>query len=122
MFEVGAMQRLAQKWDVELLAKVIFSFTPDIAMSPLALPRDLLHAWIDELLGQTNGALKDVLAFLKTRPTFQEQWPDQWQAALKRGKQRVEKLESIRTQSIKMQDILAQRPQILQWWKQIETH
>jgi hypothetical protein len=40
MFEVDAIQQLAKQFGVELLAKVIFSFSPDIIMSPLALPRD----------------------------------------------------------------------------------
>lgn len=122
MFEVDAIQQLAQQYGVELLAKVIFSFTPDIAMSPLALPRELLHAWIDELVpGCTSAAMRDVLTQLKTRPTFQEQWPNEWQAGLKKGKARVLELERIRTQKITMTDILSSRPEILKWWIEIEA-
>lgn len=121
MFEVGAIQQLAQKYDVELLSKVIFSFTPDIVMSPLALPRHLLDAWIDELVPQcTAASMRDVLLQLKNRPTFEQQWPDQWRAGLVRGKQRVLKLEQIRTQSTTMTDILSQRPDVLKWWLEIE--
>jgi hypothetical protein len=120
MFEVGAMERLSQKYGVQLLAKVIFSFTPDIVMSPLALPRELLDDWIDELvLDSTSGAMRDVLLQLKTRPTFEQQWPDQYRAGLVKGKARVLKLESIRTQAVTMTDILSQRPQVLEWWNQI---
>lgn len=122
MFEVLPMQRLAQQWDVELLAKVVFSFTPDIVMSPLALPRSLLEPWLDQLIPDTQGALKDVLVQLKSRPTFQEQWPEQYATAVARGKTRVLKLESIRTQSVTMQDILGQRAEVLQWWNQIEPN
>lgn len=123
MFEVGAIQRLAQQYDVELLAKVIFSFTPDIAMSPLALPRELLHAWVDELIPDcTSAAMRDVLLQLKNRPTFAEQWPDTYQKSIARGKARVLKLESIRTQSTTMTDILSQRPDVLKWWMQIEPN
>jgi hypothetical protein len=46
-------------------------------MSPLALPRSLLDPWIDELVPQVDGALRDVVQ-LKTRPTFEEQWPDSY--------------------------------------------
>ena len=99
MFEVNAIQKLAQEYDVELLAKVIFSFTPDIAMSPLALPRELLDSWVDELVPQcTSGAMRDVLLQLKNRPTFEQQWPNSWRAGLTKGKQRILKLEQIRTQ------------------------
>jgi hypothetical protein len=120
MFETHAMETLSHKYGVQLLAKVIFSFTPDIVMSPLALPRELLHPWLDELIEPVTGAMRDVLLQLKNRPTFAEQWPDTYQAALVRGKARVLKLEQIRTQSVTMTDILGQRPEVLKWWMEIE--
>ena len=120
MFEVDAMQQLASSYDVELLVKVIFSFTPDIIMSPLALPRHLLDVWVDELVPNcTSGAMRDVLLQLKNRPTFEQQWPEEYRAGLARGKARVLKLESIRTQSVTMTDILGTRPEILKWWNEI---
>ena len=119
MFETGAMEKLSQTYGVQLLAKVIFSFSPDIIMSPLALPRHLLDPWIDELAGRSAGAMRDVLLQLKSRPTFAEQWPDTYQAGLAKGKARVLKLENIRTQSITMAEILAQRPAVLDWWNEI---
>ena len=119
MFETGAMEKLSQTYGVQLLAKVIFSFSPDIIMSPLALPRTILDPWIDELAGRSAGAMRDVLLQLKNRPCFEEQWPDTYRAGLAKGKARVLKLESIRTQSITMAEILAQRPAVLEWWNQI---
>jgi hypothetical protein len=120
MFEVGAIQRLAQQYDVELLSKVIFSFSPDIVMSPLALPRHLLDAWLDELIAESTApSMRDVLTQLKSRPTFDEQWPDTYQSALARGKARVLKLESIRTAPTDMAAILSARPEIKKWWDQI---
>jgi hypothetical protein len=120
MFEVDNIQRLAQQYDVELLSKVIFSFSPDIVMSPLCLPRSLLEPWLDELAaGCTSAAMRDVLLQLKKRATFDEQWPDQYQQGLARGKARVLKLEQIRTQKTTMTDILSQRTDILKWWLEI---
>jgi hypothetical protein len=120
MTEIVAMEQLAQEYGVDLLAKVVFSFSPDIVMSPLALPRKLLHNWIDDLLLQCHTpVMQDMLTQLRTRPTFKEQWPDQYCAALAQGKSRVLKLESIRTQKVTMSDILAQRPEILEWWNKI---
>jgi hypothetical protein len=124
LFEVGNINRLAEEFGVEVLAKVIFSFSPDIVMSPLALPREILHPWIDEIINQmqhSSGALRDILVQLKTRPTFAEQWPNEYQQALVRGKARVLKLEQIRTQSMTMTDILGSRPDVLKWWMQIES-
>ena len=123
MFEVERIERLSVSLGVQVLAKVIFSFSPDIVMSPLALPREILHPWIDETIGllpSGSTPLKDILVQLKTRPTFAEQWPNEYQAAIARGKARVLKLEQIRTQSVTMTDILSQRPDVLKWWMQIE--
>jgi hypothetical protein len=119
MFEVDAIQALAREYDVELLAKVIFSFTPDIIMSPLSLPRHLLEPWIDELAGRSAGAMRDVLLQLRSRPTFEEQWPDQYSDALARGKRRVLKLENIRSSPTNMQQILSEREEIARWWNEI---
>jgi len=119
MTEVDAMNSLAAELGVEILAKVIFSFSPDIVLSPLALPRELLDPWVDELAGRSAGAMRDVLLQLKTRPTFAEQWPDQYQEGLRKGKARVLQLEQIRTQKVTMTDILGSRPDVLKWWMQI---
>ena len=120
MTEITAMEQLAQRLGVELLAKVIFSFTPDIIMSPLALPRELLIPWIDELhSGAKTQVIKDMLKQLANRPTFQEQWPAEWEAGLAKGKARVLQLEKIRTQKVTMTDILSARPDVLKWWMQI---
>jgi hypothetical protein len=119
MFEVTRIRQLAQQFGVDILAKVIFAFSPDIVMSPLALPRSVLEPWIDELVPELDGALRDILVQLKTRPTFEEQWPDQYQQAVARGKARMLQLERIRTQKITMAEILAGRPAVLEWWNSI---
>ena len=119
MTEVDAMNALANELGVQMLAKVVFSFSPDIVMSPLALPRHLLDPWVDELAGRSAGAMRDVLLQLKNRPTFEEQWPDTYRAGLAKGRARVLQLEKIRTQSVTMTDILAQRPEVLGWWNEI---
>ena len=119
MTEVDNMNSLAAELGVEMLAKVIFSFSPDIVMSPLALPRALLDPWVDELANRSAGAMRDVLLQLKLRPTFAEQWPASYQKGLAKGKARVLKLEQIRTQSVTMADILGSRPDVLEWWMKI---
>ena len=120
MFEIANMEQLAETFGVELLAKVVFSFSPDIVMSPLALPRELLIPWIDEIYSNARTqVIKDMLQQLAQRPTFQEQWPNEWEAGLVKGKARILKLEQIRTQSVTMTDILGDRPEILKWWMQI---
>jgi hypothetical protein len=120
LFEVERIQALAQGFGVDVLAKVIFSFSPDIVFSPLALPRPILDRLIDNIVSRLpSGALRDVMTQLKTRPTFQEQWPDTWQTGLARGKQRVLKLESIRTNPTVMDEILQQDQEVYEWWQNI---
>jgi hypothetical protein len=120
MFEVANISRLAEELDVDVLAKVVFSFSPDIIMSPLALPKDILYPWIDEILGSPlHNSLRDILIQLKTRPTFQEQYPDTWKLALDKGKQRVLQLEDIRGDEYTMADILSMRPDVYEWYQSI---
>jgi hypothetical protein len=122
LFEVANIQRLADDLDVDILAKVVFSFTPDIIMSPLALPRQLLDATIDNLVARLPaGALYDVLLQLKQRPTFAEQWPDSYQAGLAKGKRRVLQLEHIRGDTYTMSDILKPNQDIYDWYQSIVT-
>jgi hypothetical protein len=81
-----------------------------------------LNRTVDSLATQLpTGALQDVLLQLKQRANFAEQWPDQWQAGLVKGKQRVLKLESIRGDSYTMADILKIDPEIYDWYQAIAT-
>jgi len=120
MFEVDNIQNLAQKYNVDLLTKVVFGFSPDIIMSPLSLPRHLLEPWINQLLATAClDSMRELLTQLKTRPTFEEQWPDTYQQALSQGKARVLQLEQIRQDTYTMSDILSQDKEIHDWWKSI---
>ena len=118
LFEVVKIQQLAQELGVQILAKVVFSFSPDIIMSPLALPRHILNKKIDALLPLVTGALHDVLAQLKNRPTFEEQWPETFAKELAKGKARMLQLDTIRG-STTFEDILAQDKEILEWYNDI---
>jgi hypothetical protein len=120
LFEVRNIQALAERFEVDILAKVVFAFSPDIIMSPLALPRELLHRKLDSLaLYLPSGALKDMLLQLKNRATFAEQWPQEYLQALRKGKQRILKLEQIRQDKFTMADILKQDIDIYEWWQSI---
>jgi hypothetical protein len=119
LFEVENMQQLSEQLGADILAKVIFSFSPNIIMSPLALPRPLLNSTLDRLAKVTSGALKDVIVQLKQRPTFAEQWPDTYQQGLAHGKARVLKLEQIRKDTFTLADILKQDPDIYDWYQKI---
>ena len=120
LFEVENIVRLAKETDSEILAKVVFSFSPDIILSPLALPRKLLDTEVDRLVTQIpNSALQDVLLQLKTRPTFEEQWPNTYRQGLAKGKARVLQLESIRQDTLTLDAILQPYPHIHDWYRSI---
>lgn len=119
MLEVRNMQLLAEKLGVDILAKVVFSFSPDVILSPLALPKELLHNRLDSLAADSTGAMRDVLLQLKNRPTFEEQWPNEWQQALVKGKSRVLQLEHVRRDEYTLDHILQQDKEIHDWYRAI---
>jgi hypothetical protein len=123
MFDIANMQLLADKLDVDILAKTIFSFSPDIIMSPLALPRHILNRIVDDAIENNNlgSALTDVLTQLKNRPNIEEQWPDEHQRGLRKGKRRVLTLENIRPNDLCMRDILSVDKETLTWWDGIDA-
>ena len=122
MFEVANIQQLSQELGVDILAKVVFSFSPDVIFSPLSLPRQLLDSRVDQLTADLPlGALRDVLLQLKSRPNFEEQWPDTWQEGLAKGKRRVLQLEKIRKDTYTLADILDQDPELAKWYANINT-
>lgn len=120
MFETDAIQSMADSFGVDVLAKTVFAFSPDIFMSPLILPRHLLDPWVDELLETAQGSIQDVLKQLRSRPNFEEQWPEEYAAGLVKGKRRILYLESLRPCAINMDQILQQRPEVYAWWKTID--
>jgi hypothetical protein len=120
LFEVERIVQLAQEYDTEILAKVVFSFTPDILLSPLALPRSILDRKINELVAVIpSGAMQDILLQLKQRPTFAEQWPDTYVEGLAKGKRRVLQLEKIRQDTYTLADILSVDLEIQEWYESI---
>jgi hypothetical protein len=119
LFEVVNIYQLAQELDVEILAKVVFSFSPNILLSPLALPRLILNRIVDNLASEVSGELRNILLQLKQRPNFEEQWPNSWQQGLVQGKRRVLQLEKIRKDTYTLENILEKDPEIYAWYQAI---
>jgi hypothetical protein len=120
--KVESIQNLADELDVEILAKVVFTFTPDVILSPLALPRELLNKKVNQIISSVNSpALRDVLEQLKNRPTIQEQWPDEYESAMVKGKTRVLEIENVRRDSYTLDHILQKDREIYDWWNSIRS-
>ena len=115
LLELKNMFDLSVELNTEVLTKVMFTFSNDEILSPLSLPKDLLHTIIDEALQYmepraTNKqrALISVLKNLKTRDTF---------TPTKQGKLRQLWIDKIRKQDITK--ILEKDKRILEWWTSI---
>ena len=115
LLELKNMFDLSRELDTEILTKVMFTFSNDEILSPLALPKELLHTLIDEALAymeprasHKQRALIDVIKNLKNRETF---------TATKKGKQRQESIDKIRRQDITK--ILSRDERVLDWWTSI---
>lgn len=122
LFEVERIQQLADELGVEILAKVIFTFTPDVILSPLALPRELLDRKVDRIITSVKSpALRDVLLQLKQRSTIEEQWPDEYRDGMRKGKRRILQLERIRNDDFTFDDILKRDPEIHAWYQDIRS-
>ena len=127
LFEVENMFWLSKELNTQLLAKVTFAFSPDIVMSPLALPRDILHNTINSILERIRPEadrhqqpLIDVLENLLSRHTLEEEYgTEAYTAGMSKGKERIYRLEAIREQPITMDEILEQDPAIYEWWNNI---
>tara|TARA_B100001094_G_scaffold73461_1_gene69792 strand:+ start:1274 stop:2557 length:1284 start_codon:yes stop_codon:yes gene_type:complete len=115
LLEIKNMFDLSRELDTEILTKVMFTFSNDEILSPLALPKELLHTLIDEALAymeplatRKQRSLIDVIKNLKNRETF---------TPTKKGKQRQESIDKIRRQDIKK--ILSRDERMLEWWTSI---
>jgi hypothetical protein len=115
LLELKNMFDLSRELDTEILTKVMFTFSNDEILSPLALPKELLHTIIDEALAymeplasRKQRSLIDVIKNLKNRETFMP---------TKKGKQRQESIDKIRRQDITK--ILSRDERVLDWWTSI---
>jgi len=115
LLELKNMFDLSRELDTEILTKVMFTFSNDEILSPLALPKQLLHTLINEALAymeplasHKQKALIDVIKNLKSRETF---------TPTKKGKQRQQSIDKIRRQDITK--ILSKDERVLDWWTSI---
>jgi len=126
LLDIKNMFRLSKQLNVELLTKVTFAFTPDIVLSPIALPRKLLNEIVDELLDyivpladSKQQSLIDVLNNLKTRPNFEETWPNEYKQGWLEGKLKQERIGQIRRDYKKttLESIFEQDKRLYDWWE-----
>lgn len=119
LFEVINICKLAKHLDVDILAKVTFAFTPDIAMSPLFLPRNLLENVVYNTLEDPdcdNNTMRHMLVTLLQRPTFEEEYAEIYHSARLEGKQRIDNMDKLRG-GMTFADTL--NDEVKSWWNEI---
>jgi len=126
LFDLEGMYELHKDLKVPLLCKKVFSFSPNVYMSPLFMPKDLLHMMVNKLRNKLKNEKKSVLnmAFLDglddlvSHTTNDEKYDKETcEKGWRNGKAECERLDKIRGTDIKK--ILAKEPKVLEWWKNI---
>jgi hypothetical protein len=125
LLDLKNMFDLSRELDVEILTKVMFTFSPSAILSPLSLPRELMCQIIDEALEymepratRKQNAMIDVLKNLKQRENLEDMFLGiDVHVGRRNGKERQQKIDQIRNQDI--EKILAKDERVLGWWKNI---
>ena len=126
LFDLENMVLLANELQLELLTKQVFSFSPDNAMSPLFMPKELLDEIIDDVKNKTIkhktkftknffGQLDEMQKQNRSTENIYDQ--EEYISGQKKGKAHIEYLDKIRGTDIKT--ILAKNKKVLEWWNDI---
>lgn len=129
LFSMKEMFDLATEIDSQIITKIIFAFDPEVVLSPLALPKHILHPILDDLIAYTEKratpstqSLVDTFYDLKKRPTFAEQFPQTYQQSFKKGRERQKTLATRRSDGqngvITLEEIYSVNKDVLNWWTQ----
>ena len=123
--DASRQNKLSKELKVPLICKKVFSFSNDLLLSPLCLPRDILEEIVSEVQNKItdkptvyNMAFFEGLKDLKSHKTNQEKYPTKlyWEG-LREGKKHLEYLDRIRGTDIKK--ILGKNKKVLEWWTSI---
>jgi hypothetical protein len=123
MFSLKDLFDLSLELDVRIETKIMFAFHPDIVFSPFAWPREILDRKINELLTYMQPrathkqlTLVNTLKEMLKRPTFAEQWPEKYKQAFKNGKGYQDRLDQIRQEQYRLEDIYKADDELYNWW------
>lgn len=122
LLEIENIFELSRELNAPIMAKVCFTFSSDVAMSPLILPRELLDSVVTNALNKIEPKatrlqrpLIDVLKNLLTRKTCAEQWPED-SDGLRRAVGQIVQMDKRRGTSFAEQ---VQGTEIESWWARL---
>ena len=115
---------VAWKLDVKSYFKFTFAFDPSVVMSPMCLPKSVSKPLCEDMISYfekkktwKNRVYIESLKNLINRKSFDEEWPDTYSDALKRGKEFQQFLDKIRNTKLTFEDTLYGNA--LEWWNNI---
>ena len=128
MFDLKNFFDYALELDVKIETKRMFAFHPDIVMSMMAWPREILDRIIDDVLDyirpratHKQQTLINELEGMKTSPTFQEQWPDEAEEAFFKGRNWQNQIAQIRPEEkLRIEQIYQQDTELYDWWMRVD--
>ena len=110
--------------DVKSYFKFTFAFDPSVVMSPMCLPKSVSKPLCEDMISYfekkktwKNRVYIESLKNLINRKSFDEEWPDTYSDALKRGKEFQQFLDKIRNTKLTFEDTLYGNA--LEWWNNI---
>lgn len=132
LFSLKELMDLSCDLDTPISLKMILSPSPEIILSPLALPRKILDDIWGDLIRYTeqkiksNSKLKEVLTTLymfSKKKNFEELYPTEYKVAFFLGRENL--LRNLNDQTrlrpkikISLNEIYASNPEVLVWWNQ----
>ena len=126
LLDLKNMFDLSVKYKTILYTKVVFTFTNDLILSPITVPKDILHGIIDDVLEYAKPKATwrqqnfiNTLEALKTRPTTQEEYHNSFYSGWEKGKERIKKLENFRKDSYTLDNILEEHKGLSAWYQSI---
>tara|TARA_B100000902_G_scaffold99801_1_gene102203 strand:+ start:241 stop:1533 length:1293 start_codon:yes stop_codon:yes gene_type:complete len=115
---------VAWELDVKSYFKFTFAFDPSVVMSPMCLPKSVSKPLCEDMISYfekkktwKNRVYIESLKNLINRKSFDEEWPDTYSDALKRGKEFQQFLDKIRNTKLTFEDTLYGNA--LEWWNNI---
>ena len=126
LFDLDNMYELHKELKIPLLLKKVFTFTPDVYMSPLWIPKRLLTKLVNKAKLKVQNEKKNVfnLSYIEgLDDLLQHKCNDEryskeiCEQGWRYGKAECERVDSIRGTDIKK--ILAKDPEVLEWYKSI---
>lgn len=125
LFSVVDLVRTAEELKTRIYPKLVYAFDPSITISPLALPREVLENFIDDILVELKPLVThrtqpvvDLLKDLRGRETHLEKYSEAQQGLIQ-GKRNQLQLEKIRKAKTSLDEIYALRPDVNEWWRSL---